>query len=145
MDGANQHLVSLANERGGHDNITIVTIEIPSRTLLERMASSRRLFRTAVVSALLLAIIVFAGLVIGFNYLNNRDGNFGPTLPAFTVTAQPTQGLPAILSTQLQPPTLTPTRTPTLTPISSPTATIVPGVAPVLATATPWPTNTVFP
>ena len=139
LESAAQRLVNLANQRGGHDNITVVGIEVPRRTPLERMASSNRLFRVAVIATLVLATMLFAGLVIGFNLLNNREGNFGPTLAAFT--PQATQALPVNLPTELQPPTLTAT----LTLIPSPGATSSPTGTPFPITATPWPTNTIQP
>jgi protein phosphatase len=146
LDEANRRLVSLANQRGGHDNITIVAIEIPRRAKLERLASSNRVFQAAVVATLLLALILFTGLVIGFDWLNNHAGEVQTTPTA--LTAAPSQVLPVIVGTQLQPSTLTPTPSP------ASSATPTPGVAAspaggiptfTAATATPWPTNTVQP
>ena len=146
LEGANQSLVNLANQRGGHDNITLVAIEVPRRMLFERIAGSNRLFWAAVLITLVLATAIFIGLVAGFNFLNNREGDFGPTLAA--ITPQATQGLPVILPTQPQSPAATASAVPTLPMIPSPSATngsadTLP-ILPVV-TATPWPTNTVQP
>lgn len=146
LDGANRRLVDLANRRGGHDNITIVAIELPRRTALERLASSNRLFRFAMVMTLLLALVVFAGLVIGFDWLNNRAGEVQATPTA--LMAAPTQALPVTIETQLQPSTLTPSPTLGATVTPAPAGTSgPPGTQPASSapTATPWPTNTLQP
>lgn len=148
LERAIQVLVDLANQRGGHDNITLVVIEMPRRTLLERVATSNRLFTGALLTAVLLTVALFAGLVYAVDHLNNRAD---PTLTPFRVTVQATQGLPVVLAsatptllaTPFQPDTLTPTRQPSALPSQTPSA--VPAALPTAAggaTHTPWPTNT---
>ena len=157
LDQASQALVELANQRGGHDNITLVAIQIPKRNLIEKVATSNRFFAAALIGSVLLTVFVFFSLVIGFDWLNNRQGE--GTLTPFV--NQPTQGLPVVVPSAtlgegvlpVQPATLTPepkfiptiiTGTPNA-PSGSETS--VPGTnattsAPPVHTPTAWPTNT---
>jgi len=155
LEQANRVLVNLANQRGGHDNITLVVIEIPRRSLLERVATSNRLFAGAVLAAVLLTVVLFTGLVLTIDRLNNR-GNPLPTRVVLTIQA--TQGLPVVLASITTTPlaSVTPVLSPTqvgaatltlttsFTP-PSPTAsrTLPPLPSVAAATPTPWPTNTV--
>ena len=161
LEQACQTLVELANSRGGHDNITMVAIHIPRRNLIERVATSNRLFAAALVGAALLTIVLFISLVIGFNRLNNRQG--GAATPG-----GPTEGLPVVLpsatqvdgSAPVQPATLTPgpKSGPTLTFTPAPSLAVsgtigvsgTPGQTatiqtPPVHTPTAWPTNTLVP
>ena len=157
LDGASQALVELANKRGGHDNITLVAIQIPKRNLFERVATSNRLFATALIGAVLLTVFLFVSLVIGFDWLNNRQGD-GTVTP---LGNQPTQGLPVVVPSAtlkeggfpVQPATLTPDPKFIFTPTSGTqagpagTGTSIPGLtatinAPPVHTPTAWPTNT---
>jgi serine/threonine protein phosphatase PrpC len=148
LDEASQTLVELANKRGGHDNITLVAIHIPKRNLVERVATSNRLFAAALIGAVMLTVFIFFSLVIGFDWLNNRQEGATAT-PVGGL--QPTQGLPVVLpsatvrgsSLPVQPPTLTPgpILIPTLTPGPAATNTSTPPVH----TPTAWPTNTLNP
>jgi PPM family protein phosphatase len=153
LDPAIRALIDMANQRGGHDNITVIAIEIPRRTLIERLATSKSLFRAAVVGAAVLALVLFTGLLAGFSWLNNHGDEGNPTAAAETL--QPTQGLPVILpsETPLNTATPSPAATPlpavTLIPTATaqPTATRAPTAAPLNNANTPtaWPTNTVAP
>ena len=106
------------------------------------------------IGAAALALVLFTGLLAGFNWLNNHNGDGTPTAAVDTV--QPTQGLPVILPTE----TLTLARdavsTPTITPLPlsafhpprrlTPTTLAQRDRAAVsVHTPTPWPTNTVAP
>jgi serine/threonine protein phosphatase PrpC len=151
LDQASQSLVELANNRGGHDNITLVAIQVPKRNLVERVATSNRLFAAALIGAVMLTIFVFISLVIGFDWLNNRQGSVATP----DVGVQPTQGLPVVLPSAtlvegglpIQPATLTPepksiptkTTNPTLSTVATATS------APPVHTPTAWPTNTLKP
>ena len=149
MEQANQELIELANQRGGHDNITLVAIEIPRRTLVERLATSNRLFGVAAITAIALAVFLFVGVVIGFDWLNNREVLITPTSSANTF--QPTQGLPVILPTETLTPAVSPYPPPTPVILTiSPAATLTLPTAATLPAAggntpTPWPTNTIQP
>lgn len=147
LEQANQYLVDLANSRGGHDNITLVAIEVPRRTFFERIATSNRVFGAAALAAVILTVVVFVAILIGLDRINNPDGTDLPTVTASAF--QPTQGLPVVLPSEA--PTLAVTLFQPVQPTLLATATAVPLATstprPALAgnTPTPWPTNTVNP
>ena len=152
LESAERELIDLANQRGGHDNITLVAAEIPRRSLLERMLSSNKLFVVLVLGSVLLAGLLISGLWFGFNWLNFHGGE--PTATPEAGYIQPTQGLPVTLPSQA--PALSPGApgTPTSAPAAHPTVTATPlaltqsppaDTAPSRATFTPWPTNTPAP
>jgi PPM family protein phosphatase len=138
LEEAGQALIDLANTRGGHDNITIIAVEMPMK------AGARRspLLRFAVVGCLSILVlgVLFVGMVYGWGFISGEfeKPTETPTLPILL-----TDPLPVV-------PTLDETRPPTLTlepapPVVGPTPTPSPpdiqnGGA---ATLTPWPTNTV--
>lgn len=141
-------LVALANHRGGHDNITIITMTIPEETQRtvpppppapERKARPRW---SCILIGILLAIImvVIAGLAWYFNELGT---NIQPTA-AQPVEMSGTLYSPATSPT-LEPVLVIPTETPTIEAISFPTETFTPQPTAIqsLYTLTPWPTNTV--
>ena len=104
-------------------------------------------FGAAALAAVVLTALVFVGLLIGFDRLNNPIVENTPTVLA--AARQPTQGLAVVLPsaspttsvTLFQPvqPTLLPTYTPTLPSTSTPRPTLGGD------TPTPWPTNTLNP
>lgn len=143
-------LVKLANQRGGHDNITIISIQVPPET---RRALSLRSWGwlsrwgvgcLAIASLLATGVLLFGGLIW---YLNRPT----PTPPGTT-------SLPALQSTLLPPFTPAPDF-PSPTPLPS-VMTAIPALGsstPVFdtqsrvtntpgaiqdKTLTPWPTNT---
>jgi serine/threonine protein phosphatase PrpC len=156
VDNALKNLVELANQRGGHDNITIVTLSVPTASQLSSLHAAPRPRRSwapacmAVASLMVIGILIFAG---GYWYLNRPIGESTP-LPTSTLALEstlfpePTQaGPPPVLAPG---PAMSPTpvsfeetATPTLIavntqgPLASPTA--APGS---FFTLTPWPTNT---
>ncbi len=143
---ANRALVDLANQRGGHDNITLVVIEMPRRSLLERVATSNRLFVGALLAAVLMSVLVFVGVLQAIDQLNNRGD---PTPTPVRVIIQPTQGLPVVLATETPTPLATPfqpnTPTHSPTPLPSQTPSVTAAYLPTVAggvTHTPWPTST---
>jgi len=122
-------LVDLANDRGGHDNITVVLISVPSDFKIDVVNTKKK---TDWIPWLLggIAGVLFLTLlasVFAFGLLR-RGG---------TVTSTPAVAPPLALTT-------TPLPSPTFTFV--PTQTIAPDVVtPILPTLTPWPTNTVAP
>ena len=131
-------LVALANERGGHDNITILALEVPSQAPAKvAHTASRRVLLPLVVGAALVAALVLLAM-LGWTLL--RPGGVlrttrTPTAPV-TQTAPALEALPTGLSTP-QPGTTIPSAT------SIPPATLSPGTP--LPSYTPWPTNTIGP
>jgi protein phosphatase len=119
---AAQTLIETANQRGGHDNITIILINVP-RDL--KLAVPRRVNWKAWIigggSALLL-LAAFAS-VLAVNML--RASVFATPTPTYTASPIPTA-----------------TQTATVTISPTPTETFTPTLTPVGPTYTPWPTNT---
>jgi len=123
-DEAVQRLIDLANERGGPDNITVVTLEVPRPTKRrksrrEREKKSWRIALTCsgISMVLIAALLVVGGL--GWYFL-------GPVLvPPSTLTPSPTTTIPFTVTPS---PTAQPTLTPTFTP--PPTDTLLPTITP---------------
>ena len=121
-------LVDLANERGGHDNITVILISVPGDFKPE--VRRRRTGWLPWLLGGLAGILVLSTLaaLLAFGLLRR------PGTPTSTPALFPT-------ATAL---TVTPLPSPTFTLI--PTFTTVPDVAPTVGpTLTPWPTNTTIP
>ena len=137
---AGRKLIDLANERGGHDNITIVAVQIPAgaRARVRRGAPVSLRWAGWGCGAILLAAVLALGLAGGWWWWNGLSSPLPATatpIASSTKTPAATVGGPADLSTPI-PPTLAPllTRTPT-------SAAVLPlDSGPTL---TPWPTNTV--
>ena len=134
LENALQALVDLANQRGGHDNITQVAIQVPKRAF-RTPVSMGRIFAMGL-GMLLLAAIITAWWFFGPEVGGSLTGDGRPTpAPAlnFTITPAP----PAVTLPAAYPP---PAQT------TSPTSTL-PGYPPAAGrpTLTPWPTNTVRP
>lgn len=135
---ATQTLIDLANARGGHDNITIVTLQILPPKVQESWL--RRNWRKLAFgcAALLLASAVLAGLIFGGMWLAGRGGDQKVT-PTITLTA------PLLQKTAtLEQATAAPQASATpegITPQASATAQPeLPGESG--PTLTPWPTYT---
>ena len=140
LEEAGQQLINLANERGGHDNITIVAIQIPE--VPESAAPVPVPVRSRSLLAGCIGVIILAGIVgavAGGWFL--FGGQSQPTATSTpTLTLVPTYEPPRITGT----PTPTPAMAITPSPLYSATVTsqpaqILPGTA---ASLTPWPTNT---
>lgn len=144
METALNQLVALSNQRGGHDNITIIGLQIPevpasSKTFPPRATRQRSRVTTC---SIWVAIAIFGALLIGSITL----GYFNQAGPRATETPVASSSpVPAILPTQSF--ITTPTRE--IIPASSPTlphsTTHTPFSTPLSATLTPWPTNTPAP
>ncbi len=131
-------LVALANERGGHDNITILALEMPDRPAVKKLLQpSRRLAFFVLIGAMLLTIIaLLAGL--GW-FLFRAGGPFGSTR---TPTEPPSLTMPALAT---QPAAITTPRPTFAIPTSTLASSTSPAPTQPLATYTPWPTNTLGP
>lgn len=122
---ASRALIDLANSRGGHDNITVILVSVPSDFKIVVKKNRKIDWLPWIVGGLAGVIFVMlAASIIIFSLLGR-------------ISATPT-------------PTLTPSPLPTTTPLPtltpSPTVTASPTISlPVAPTYTPWPTNTRIP
>ncbi len=136
MEPAIQSLVELANNRGGHDNITIVVLKVPEQreevSLKEKMTSPSRIkLSWQIYFAISIFILVLAALSTVL-YLYISRTTVKPT-PTATPTVSITETLQSI-------PMLTPEATEELQPTTTPTIFLTETAIP--DTYTPWPTNT---
>jgi protein phosphatase len=144
-DAAVQNLIDLANARGGHDNITVLTFQIPRATQpsagwrkkdAESILPSWRYLAAGCLATLVIALVISA-LVIGYSYYSDKG-----TLPVTSATA--------LYQTLTRSPLTTPQTgaSATLELLSSPTPTATIALPDILIngdTLTPWPTNTLAP
>jgi protein phosphatase len=117
LEEAGQKLVDLANQRGGHDNITLVAIQVPDTrgkavpappAVLPAGAS--RSFATGCLGVIFFAILAgaLAGGWLLFNERVQPTATLDPALLA-TLTASPTpSATPTMTVTRTRPPTATP-------------------------------------
>jgi protein phosphatase len=167
MEEAIDELINLANKRGGHDNITIVSLKMPEAALapaptpvaaapslpaLAPKPAKRWGWGCLGLAALLLAVLGLGGASILFVDIPGLDlpGIDLPALQTIVTALAPAAESTAAPGTFAPLPGAgSPTSTPTrarLTPTRSATATPSPGLSPTAtprrATLTPWPTNT---
>jgi len=142
-------LINLANQRGGHDNITIVSLQVPEALpeVKPVPASSRsRLLQPACLGTGILVVLGIAG-VIGLFVLFKLPNPIivSSPSPSSTRTVEAATQLPAPISSQSVQFTPTEFLLPTETFIPVSTATFPPSPTALIATLTPWPTNTTIP
>lgn len=134
LQNALGQLIDLANERGGHDNITVVALEMPESLEATRPLPKvqRRFFSRSTCAAIaVIFLAVIAALVVLVWYATRPRPEPAPSVASETP-------LVAITSTST-PFDATPTDE-----IPSPTPTVMPSGTPQ-ATLTPWPTHTPTP
>lgn len=140
LEEAGQKLIDLANQRGGHDNITLVAVQVPetrSKPLAGPIAAlpagASRAFATGCLGVILLAILagVLAGGWLLFKDRLRPTATPDPALLA-TLTASPQPSMTATI-TRTRPSTATPVAPqPTTTLTSIPTASgLSPTVTPI--------------
>ena len=130
LQAALEKLTDLANARGGHDNITQIAFQVPSRHLGHHWKAL--LLGGAFVLLLLLALI--GSIYFGWIHINS----FNPTQPVLT------QAAPLIFpdsNGEISPAPSLMDSTPSGSPQTTPTdQNLTPE-----PTLTPWPTNTTYP
>ncbi|MBC7250829.1 MAG: serine/threonine-protein phosphatase [Anaerolineae bacterium] len=155
-------LISLANKRGGPDNISVVVVRVPGKVPQKKVASppqggvpsAQR--RTLLGSwtwqhtvFLVVGLLVVLGLLAIAAYFvlqvppsPTPTPLLPPSTPTFTVTAPVATAAPVMPTATSPTSTPFPTYTPTPTPTSTPTATFTPTPT---ETPTPTPTDTPTP
>jgi serine/threonine protein phosphatase PrpC len=130
MEAAVKSLIDLANQRGGHDNITIIVLSMPAdyKTLA---AAPRRRWMVGCLIALIIAVLA-GGVVLAWMYKTDRLKQF--ILP-LNIPQPPNASQTTTLTTTIMPmiiPSLTLTRSATATAKLSVTTTLNTGT--VIAT-----------
>ncbi|HVN53503.1 MAG TPA: protein phosphatase 2C domain-containing protein [Anaerolineaceae bacterium] len=149
-------LVDLANSRGGHDNITIIAMEVPQEEVVPAVAAPAAPARRASPFPWLAAgcvgillLVVIAGVALfSLGFLNPGNLNLNSLFGGgSSPTAVATVELPPVLLTAIPGGSTTPhpggTAASLPAPVFLPTATPTP--PPPAVTLTPWPTNTLPP
>ncbi len=122
-------LIELANSRGGHDNITVILVSVPSDFKLRTKRKKEAGWLPWVIGGMAgLLFIAVAASILTFGLLR-RSTSVTPTSTIFPSAL--------VTETPLSPPTESPL------PTIPPTNTTEP--LPIAPTYTPWPTNTVSP
>ncbi len=75
LEDAVHYLVELANHRGGHDNITIVGLEIPTGEPATTSAQVRRILVYSCIGALLIIVVALATILFLISYFRNPDSS----------------------------------------------------------------------
>jgi len=146
IDVAGQRLIDLANQRGGHDNITLVAIQVPdTRAAAESSAAPKKRSLSRSLALSCLGVVLLAALVGGVagGYFLYFQGDRPTATPEVTPQASPSLNEPLGEPGTEQPGSPTPRMTMTRTSTPSPTRFTNPSGPGILSvTLTPWPTNT---
>ncbi len=126
-------LIDLANTRGGHDNTTLVLLEVPAEQAGDLRTSPNRCRLTACLAGLVILALLAAAVVVGLRWRADRLDALATSQPTVTqaVPTEPAETVPAEV-------TATP-REVTHTPEAEA------GETEPLPTITPWPTHTPAP
>lgn len=121
LKSAAHELIDTANQRGGHDNITVILLSAPVHDKQNFFKNVNPLWWIA---GGVVSFLVIAALLISFVFYLVQP----PTTPTPTASQTPVATVTSLPSSPALFPTLTPTPAPTIG-----------------ATHTPWPTNTPLP
>ena len=143
LDAAVKSLIDLANARGGHDNITIIAVNVPSgASRLEPLLTPRNISIAAVAAVALIGVVIlmFAGFWFYDWLLSKMPTPIPPTQPVIIYHSPFT---PHVSDTPMATFTLDPKRSfdRALQPSQTPAA-IYHSFNDGEATLTPWPNNT---
>jgi serine/threonine protein phosphatase PrpC len=147
LEAALNELIKLANSRGGHDNITIIAMQVPTWQRTRLFATppawnpARRSFILWGGLGLAAVVLVGAAIAAGLFWYRDRSPLVPSPAPLSTqeLISNPLDHIP---SSEGATPTVTlPTSSP-VTFTASPGTLSSPYPTPVSATYTPWPTNT---
>ncbi len=137
LETAGASLIDLANQRGGHDNITLIMLQAPDK--LDRKNGRARGFLLAGCLSLLVLIVLAATVFFGIDRL----------LPGDTAASTPTMDgflLPITVVSQQPTPSTRTSVPPVPTSYPGPSSAAVPTAYPLEfsgVTLTPWPASTV--
>jgi len=124
-------LIDIANQRGGHDNITVVVMQVPTkRKKSPRKISKRRVLMGCLVALAIISLVI-TGLILGTRLRRKRLDEVNT--PSLTLTLTLPEEVPSATVSRTSNPSFSLSATP------EPTAE---SISP-LASHTPWPTNTV--
>jgi PPM family protein phosphatase len=144
LDRAVEGLINLANERGGHDNITIIGMEMGRKVQEkaavlsdgsgEKKASHRKWIPCLGLFVLLVLSLIVAG---GFYWVLSQSSPLETPAPTLSADVPP---FPPIEAPSTEFPLALPTEDPAVISPLAPTLTLTPVVP--RPTYTPWPTST---
>jgi protein phosphatase len=147
QEQALKKLVELANQRGGHDNITIVALRVPDTlpeatqpiSLPTQPARKKRPAWLILVLGLVVLLIILFAAIGAFLFFQRSAGS----LTAQTATASSVFTEPAVIISPLATEVETTPTSPVIQP--SQTTAALPEPTMPRVTLTPWPTNTLLP
>lgn len=139
LDEAGQLLINLANERGGHDNITIVAIQIPEVAEEEAPLPTPIRSRSLLVGCLgvILLATVIGAVTGGWLLFGGRGKPVATSTPSWAPTNEP----PGIIAPSTLSPTFITTPSPFGLSTTPPPLSPAPVRPSISASMTPWPTN----
>jgi cytoskeletal protein RodZ len=131
----------LANKRGGHDNITIIGIQMPEEKVITSVPKTRNRLVIALVLIAFLAVALMGGGIYRMYFWEGRSPTATFQQGSTTDIISPTISQTAVPTTQSP---QTPQRTSEASP--PPDTSVIPTSATSIpATYTPWPTSTTGP
>lgn len=125
-------LIDMANKRGGHDNITLVLMEVPPKASKKPGRSKKRRWLLGCLLALIFTSLLITAVLFGMRWWGDRLDAIAPETTQITLTLSPAG-------------TTETTITSTTTPLLTDTPTQLPGGSTPQPSLTPWPTNTTGP